>query len=136
MPNDSDTGRRNAELLKTVMEAQAALKRAIEALPEDLRETLNEGYFDDQLDEQAAEAAKLHTSLTRNADSIYTMRHRPCTQVGMLPQGVITKWHRIPRDLSDAFPDKAVSDKPFGEFTTSRPLTDRELEDYEIDQIG
>lgn len=68
---------------------------------------------------------------------IYTMRYRPATQYGTLPPGAhVTGWTCVPRALAGRFPRHPVSERTFGEFFTNRPLTERELSDYQIEIIG
>lgn len=70
------------------------------------------------------------------AARVYTMLYRPATQFGTLPPGVhIARWVRVPRDLAGRFPHLPVSDHPFGEFVTSRALTEAELRDYQIERV-
>ena len=52
---------------------------------------------------------------------------------GTVPSGVITTWVELPRDQLDLrrfFPDVPFSAHRWGVFTTSRVLTDSELESY------
>lgn len=70
------------------------------------------------------------------AAPVYKMLYRPATQFGTLPPGVhIARWVRVPRDLAARFPHLPVSDHAFGEFVTSRALTDAELRDYQIERV-
>lgn len=72
------------------------------------------------------------------ARRIYTMQFRP---VGAftLPRGVITEWVRLPQHdshlLRRAYPDLETSRYPFGEFTTSRPLTPAEMEAFQVKRV-
>ena len=68
---------------------------------------------------------------------VYAMRHRPVTQYGNLPRGAhLIGWTRVPSELAGRFPQHPISKRLFGEFVSSRKLTDRELIDYEIDEVG
>lgn len=76
-------------------------------------------------------------AVPEDGTNVYSMRYRPATQYGTLPRGVqIEGWTRVPRELAGRFPHHPVSERRFGEFFTNRPLTDRELSDYQIDFIG
>ena len=69
--------------------------------------------------------------------SIYTMLYRPATQYGTLPPGThVAGWTSVPRELAGRFPNHPVSERTFGEFFTNRPLTERELRDYQIEVVG
>ena len=73
---------------------------------------------------------------TEPAEPVYTMLYRPATQLGTLPRGVhVAQWVRVPRELAARFPNLPVSEHPFGEFVASRPLTDAELKDYQIEHV-
>ena len=67
--------------------------------------------------------------------AIYTMEFRP-VGFATLPRDVITEWVKLPKMeahlLRKAFPDTEVSEHMFGEFTTSRPLTDDEMKSYQV----
>ena len=70
---------------------------------------------------------------------IYTMEFRP-VGFATLPRGVITEWVRLPKleahTMRRAFPNTEVSEHMFGEFTTSRPLTDDEMTSYQVRQVN
>ena len=70
---------------------------------------------------------------------IYTMEFRP-VGFATLPRGVTTEWVRLPKLeahlLRNAFPNTEVSEHKFGEFTTSRPLTDDEMRSYQVRQVN
>lgn len=69
--------------------------------------------------------------------SVYAMRYRPATQYGTLPPGAhVAGWTSVPRKLAGRFPRHPVSERTFGEFFTNRPLTERELIDYQIEIVG
>ena len=133
---DGDTGADERRLLARVMRAQTALQAAINQLPEAIRAKVRDQYLDEVIQEQIEVVTDEYNRLNRGPDSVYTMLYRPCTQLGTLPPNVVTEWTRAPADLAHAFPDKPVSTRPFGEFTTSRPLTDDELKAFEIRQIA
>lgn len=69
---------------------------------------------------------------------IYTMLYRPVSTF-TLPRGVTTEWARLPANsdahMRRAFPDLEVSEHPFGDFTTSRELTDDELERFQVKRV-
>ena len=79
----------------------------------------------------------MHTEhAAQPAAPVYTMLYRPATQFGTLPPGVhVDHWVRVPRELAGRFPHLLVSGHPFGEFAASRPLTERELRDYQIERV-
>ena len=67
----------------------------------------------------------------------YTTNLRPATILGSLPSGALmTRWVRVPADWASVFPDIPVSERLYGEFETSRPLTPRELEHFAIEETG
>ena len=135
---DADTETRADERrqLARVMEAQTALQAAINQLPEVIRAKVRDRYLDEVIQEQIEVVTDEYNRLNRGPDSVYTMLYRPCTQLGTLPPKVITEWTRVPAELTHAFPDKPVSKRLFGEFTTNRPLTDEELKAFEIRHIA
>ena len=47
-----------------------------------------------------------------------------------------TGWTCVPRELAGRSPRHPVSERTFGEFYTNRPLTERELIDYQIEIVG
>ena len=135
---DTETGTEADERrqLAKVMEAQTALQAAINQLPEAIRAKVRDRYLDEVIQEQIDVVTDEYNRLNRGPDSVYTMLYRPCTQLGTLPPKVSTEWTRVPAELAHAFPDKPVSKRLFGEFTTSRPLTDEELKAFEIRHIA
>ena len=135
---DADTETRADERrqLTRVMQAQTALQAAINQLPEAIRAKVRDRYLDEVIQEQIEVVTDEYNRLNRSPDSVYTMLYRPCTQLGTLPPKVVTEWTRAPAELAHAFPDKPVSKRLFGEFTTNRPLTDEELKAFEIRQIA
>ena len=77
------------------------------------------------------------SAVAEDGAPIYAMRYRPATQFGTLPPGVeIEHWTRVPEELRAAFPDHPVSKRRFGEFVANRPLTAKELDRFQIDEIG
>ena len=133
---ETGTGTDERQQLARVMEAQTALQAAINQLPEAIRAKVRDRYLDEVIQEQIEVVTDEYNRLNRGPDSVYTMLYRPCTQLGTLPPKVVTEWTRAPAELAHAFPDKPVSKRLFGEFTTSRPLTDEELKAFEIRQIA
>ena len=133
---ETGTGTDERRQLARVMEAQTALQAAINQLPEAIRAKVRDRYLDEVIQEQIDVVTDEYNRLNRGPDSVYTMLYRPCTQLGTLPPKVVTEWTRAPAELAHAFPDKPVSKRLFGEFTTSRPLTDEELKAFEIRQIA
>ena len=69
---------------------------------------------------------------------IYTMRYRPVSSF-TLPQGISTEWVRIPQIdglvIATAFPELERSKHPYGEFTASRELTDKEMDRYQVQRV-
>ena len=70
-------------------------------------------------------------------NEIYTMLYRPI-MIGTLPRGVTTEWVKPPSYLGHmpALRNMPVSLHRHGEFRTSRPLTDTELESYQVKRVG
>ena len=68
---------------------------------------------------------------------IYTLRFRPVSS-WTLPNGIVTEWVRLPHynihTLRKAYPDLEMSDHPYGEFTTSRDLTDDEIASFQFER--
>jgi hypothetical protein len=64
----------------------------------------------------------------------YRMRYRP-TDRFTLPAGLDWDYVEAPHAFAHKRPDIPRSDYRFGVFTTSRPLTDDELQMYEIDKV-
>ena len=69
---------------------------------------------------------------------IYTMRYRPVSSF-TLPTGISTEWVRTPQIdglvIGTAFPELKRSKHPFGEFTTSRELSEDELDRYQVQRV-
>lgn len=67
--------------------------------------------------------------------TIYRTTLRPAL-FGGVPFNLQWEWHRPPAEYAHVFPDKEVSEYPYGEFTTERPLTETELQQFSIEVVG
>lgn len=65
----------------------------------------------------------------------YRMRYRPVSFCTLPPGLQGWSWVELPPDLRAWRSDLPLSEWRFGVFSTSRPLTTRELEDFEIERV-
>ena len=76
--------------------------------------------------------------MTDTGSPVYTMLFRPVSTF-TLPRGVTTEWVRLPVDADQAmrraFDGLGQSEHRYGEFTTNRPLTEEELERFEVRRV-